>query len=273
MTLPFFKDCPRRTLDDELLLGRFMVEEWLGALMMSYNRDSYEQRSGYMAQVHVPGHVFQSLVWWALQALPDEILVGIDIDPNQPHKPQVDEYFSGDEVHGNLFQGQGYVISEAHIVNRGDSYSVHHLPEDWTDDMFSSQRGSRAGRFTHWLHTHPNAPAIPSGPDADAAQETSGIDMILGLRFSPEGPLPWFDDVEGTRRSMKAVGKENTPRKRSFFARHRLPVLGKAPSGHSIHEIQLIGFHKSGHGVNIVFVDEHGWPYGWDMETEGLDSV
>jgi hypothetical protein len=72
---------------------------------------------------------------------------------------------------------------------------------------------------------------------------------------------------------MKAEGEKNAPRKRSFFARHRLPVLGKAPSGHSIHEIQLIGFHKSGHGVNVVFVDENGWPYGWDMDTEGLQPV
>ena len=98
------------------------------------------------------------------KALPDEILVGIDIDAERPHRREVDAYFEGDEVHDRLFQGQGYVIKEAHIVNRGDSYSVHHLPEDWTDDMFSADRGSRAGRFTHWLHTHPNAPAIPSGP-------------------------------------------------------------------------------------------------------------
>lgn len=241
-----------------------MVEAWLVKLMQGYNHESYEQRAGYLAQVHMPGNVFQSLIWWALQSLPDEILVGIDIDAERPHRVEVEHYFSGDEVHNQLFQGQGYTIKEAHIVNRGDSYSVHHLPEDWTDDMFSADRGSRAGRFTHWLHTHPNAPAIPSGPDADAAQETTGIDMILGLRFSPEGPLPWFDDVEGTRRSMKALGEEKKPRKRSFFARHALPVLGKAPSGHSIHEIQLIGFHKSGVGVNIIFVDDAGLPYGWD---------
>ena len=172
-------------------------------------------------------------------------------------------------MHNRLFQGQGYVIKEAHIVNRGDSYSVHHLPEDWTDDMFSADRGSRAGRFTHWLHTHPNAPAIPSGADADAAQETQGIDMILGLRFSPEGPLPWFDDVEGTRRTLKST-EDKKPRKRSFFARHALPVLGRAPSGHAIHEIQLIGFHKSGVGVNIVFVDDEGYPFGWDRTTAQL---
>ena len=248
------------------MFGKIMVEAWLEDLMTSYNRDSHAQRGGYLAQVHMPGDVFQSLVWWALQALPDEILVGIDIDGDRPHRTEVNAYFEGDEVHDRLFQGQGYVIKEAHIVNRGDSYSVHHLPEDWTDDMFSADRGSRAGRFTHWLHTHPNAPAIPSGADADAAQETQGIDMILGLRFSPEGPLPWFDDVEGTRRTLKST-EEKKPRKRSFFARHALPVLGRAPSGHAIHEIQLIGFHKSGVGVNIVFVDDDGFPYGWDVAT------
>jgi hypothetical protein len=113
------------------------------------------------------------------------------------------------------------------------------------------------------LHTHPNAPAIPSNADADAAQETSGVDMILGLRFSPEGPLPWFDDVEGQRRTMgdaaKVVNKSGKKR-RSFFARNSLPVLGLAPSGHKIHELQLIAFHKSGVGINVVLVDEEGHP-------------
>jgi hypothetical protein len=80
--------------------------------------------------------------------------------------------------------------------------------------------------------------------------------------------LPWFDDVEGPRRTLNSTEKK--PRKRSFFARHTLPVLGRAPSGHAIHEIQLIGFHKSGVGVNIVFVDEAGFPYGWDQQTAQL---
>ena len=241
-----------------------MVEAWLEALMKGYNRVSIEQREGYMAQVHLPGEVFQSLVWWALQALPDEILVGLDVDEHRRHRPEVEAAFSGESVHDRLFEGQGHLIKEAHIVNRGDSYSVHHLPEEWTDGMFSANRGSRAGRFTHWLHTHPNAPAIPSGPDADAAQETTGVDMILGLRFSPEGPLPWFDDVEGIQRSLATEPAPKVKRKRSFFARHQLPVLGKAPTGHSIHDIQLIAFHKSGHGVNVVFVDDEAYPHGWD---------
>lgn len=255
-------------------MPRAMVESWLVELMTTYNEESYTGREAYTAQVHLPGEVFESLVWWALQALPDEILVGLDIDAETPHVEEVDVAFSAQECTSNLFQGQGYRIKEAHIVNRGDSYSVHHLPEDWTDDMFSSSRGSRAGRFTHWLHTHPNAPAIPSGADADAAQETAGIDMILGLRFSPEGPLPWFDDVEGQRRRVgkEAVAQPTKARRRSFFQRPQLPVLGVAPSGHKIHEIQLIAFHKNGLGVNVVLVDEEGYPYGWSQFNDHATS-
>ena len=140
--------------------------------------------------------------------------------------------------------------------------------------MFSSDRGSRAGRFTHWLHTHPNAPAIPSEADADAAQETLGVDMILGLRFSPEGPMPWFNDVEGTRRRL---GEEAKPlkskkmKRRIFRSNQNLSVIGVAPSGHKIHEIQLIAFHKSGLGVNVILVNEKGIPYGWDKLQKSVD--
>ena len=66
------------------MFGKIMVEAWLEDLMTSYNRDSHAQRGGYLAQIHMPGGVFQSLVWWALQSLPDEILVGIDIDGERP---------------------------------------------------------------------------------------------------------------------------------------------------------------------------------------------
>jgi len=227
-------------------------------------------RHAYAAQLHVPGAIFRDLVIWALQSLPDEILVGLDVDGERKNIEEVEVAFEGQEHVSNLFGGQGYVIKEAHVVNRGDSFSVHHLPEEWTDDLFSGQRGSRAGRFTHWLHTHPNAPAIPSGADTDAAQETTGVDMILGLRFSPEGPLPWFDDVDGTRRSL---GTEHvTTTKRSWFSRKELPVLGVAPTGHSIHDIQLIAFHKSGLGVNVLLIDESGYPYGWDEFLQAESS-
>jgi hypothetical protein len=240
-----------------------MVEQWLVDLMASYNAESLAKKEQYSAQVHMRGHLFEELVWWALQALPDEILVGLDVDSKSANRLDVETKYRSFSHRRNLFQGQGYIINEARIVNRGDSYSVHHLPEEWTDGLFSGDRGSRAGRFTHWLHTHPNAPAIPSNADADAAQETNGIDMILGLRFSPEGPLPWFDDVEGQRRTMgdaAKVVKKAGKKRRSFFARNSLPVLGVAPSGHKIHELQLIAFHKSGAGINVILVDEEGHP-------------
>ncbi len=239
--------------------------------MGSYNLESYDSRNSYAAQLHMPGEIFQDLVWWALKSLPDEILVGLDIDFNQQQNQQVDELFSSTQQVEGLFQGQGYLINEAHIVNRGDSYSVHHLPEDWTDDIFAPSRGARAGRFTHWLHTHPNAPAIPSGADADAAQETPGIDLILGLRFSPSGPLPWFDDVEGKRRILGAEAKpKQVNRRNGIWQQSDLPVVGVAPSGHLIHEVQLIAFHKTGLGVNVIFTDENNLPYGWQSINDKI---
>ena len=249
-----------------------MVEAWLEGIMASYNQESYEARDSYAAQLHMPGEIFQDLVWWALKSLPDEILVGLDIDFNQRQNPEVDDLFASTQQVDGLFQGQGFMINEAHIVNRGNSYSVHHLPEDWTDDIFAPSRGARAGRFTHWLHTHPNAPAIPSGADADAAQETSGVDLILGLRFSPSGPLPWFDDVEGKRRIL---GKEATSNRtinsnRGSSKHNDLPVVGIAPSGHVIHEVQLIAFHKTGLGVNVIFTDDNNLPYGWNSLHQEL---
>tara|TARA_B100000282_G_scaffold79974_1_gene55516 strand:- start:1703 stop:2452 length:750 start_codon:yes stop_codon:yes gene_type:complete len=248
-----------------------MVESWLEEIMGSYNLESYDSRNSYAAQLHMPGEIFQNLVWWALKSLPDEILVGLDIDFNQQQNQQVDELFSSAQQVEGLFQGQGYLINEAHIVNRGDSYSVHHLPEDWTDDIFAPSRGARAGRFTHWLHTHPNAPAIPSGADADAAQETPGVDLILGLRFSPSGPLPWFDDVEGKRRILGAEAKpKQVNRRTGIWQQSDLPVVGVAPSGHLIHEVQLIAFHKTGLGVNVIFTDENNLPYGWQSINDKI---
>ena len=249
-------------------VGDTVVEKWLESIMKSYNGDSLDAKDSYVAQLHFPGKLFQDIVWWALQALPDEILIGLDIDQGRPHNLEVETIYKSQSHIDNLFQGQGYVVSEAHIVNRGDSYSVHHLPEDWTDDIFAPSRGARAGRFTHWLHTHPNAPAIPSGADADASQETTGVDLILGLRFSPEGPLPWFDDVEGKRRILGDSADANIkPKKRGFslFGNKGLPVIGVAPSGHKIHEIQLIAFYKSGLAVNVIFIDDSGVPYGWNL--------
>ena len=77
--------------------------------------------------------------------------------------------------------------------------------------------------------------------------------MILGIEFTPEGPLPWFDDVDGVRRPL---GNEWEGGERQ--------VLGIAPTGHLIHGLELVAYHRSGQGINVVFVDQDGLPYGWD---------
>lgn len=234
--------------------------------MVAYNTASIERRDGYAAQLHVDGRVILDVLRWCFESLPDEVLVGMDPHPDRHHRPEVESMFRGRDEEVGLFAGQGYIVNEARIVNRGDSYSVHHLPEDWTDDIFAPDRGVRGTRFTHWLHTHPNAPAIPSGADADAAQETIGVDLILGVSFSPEGPLPWFDDVEGERRPF-GEAPQAAPTRGRWFGRGSRPILGIAPTGHRIHGLELIAFHRRGLGVNVVLVDDEGWPHGWPFTS------
>lgn len=118
---------------------------------------------------------------------------------------------------------------------------------------FPEDRGVRGGRFTHWIHTHPNAVAIPSGADAEAAQWTEGCDMILGVRYSPEGVLPWFDDVEGARRRL-------TPEEVVEQGDSDSPYLGRSVTGHRIHGLEIIAFHRTGLGVNLILTDREGRP-------------
>jgi proteasome lid subunit RPN8/RPN11 len=218
-----------------------MVSEWLTEALAIYNDESHHKREEYVGQVHFPASILEQILEWAFKSLPDEILVGLDVGLEK-NLSTVEIDFKGDNEKTNLFAGQGYRINEAKMVNRGDSFSVHHLPEEWTDEVFGTDRGPRAGRFTHWLHTHPNCPAIPSEQDADAAQSTDGVDLILGIQFSPQGPLPWFDGVEGERRIIGDNRKK----------------LGRAITGHNIHSLELIAFHKAGLGINVVFVDHDG---------------
>jgi proteasome lid subunit RPN8/RPN11 len=220
-----------------------MVSDWLADAIAIYNDESHNRREEYVAQVHFPARILEDILEWAFKALPDEILVGLDVSELR-NLPEIEVEFQGEKQRKNLFAGQGYRINEAAMVNRGDSYSVHHLPEEWTDEVFGSDRGPRAGRFTHWLHTHPNCPAIPSEADASAAQSTDGVDLILGIEFSPEG-------------ERRVIGE-----KKSWFSRKdKRKVLGVAPTGHRIHSLELIAFHKAGLGVNVVFVNDEGIAY------------
>ena len=218
-----------------------------------YNEHSLDSRDDYPAILLMPIDTLSTILEWTFQSLPDEILVGMDPDPDIPHPSGVDDMFCGCDYSEGLFAGQGFVLGPPHLVNRGDSYSVHHVPEEWVDGVLSEDRGVRGGRFTHWIHTHPNAVAIPSGADAEAAQWTEGCDMILGVRYSPEGVLPWFDDVEGARRRL-------TPEEVVEQGDSDSPYLGRSVTGHRIHGLEIIAFHRTGLGVNLILTDREGRP-------------
>jgi hypothetical protein len=249
-----------------------LVDDWLSSALADYNQVSFDKRDSYSALIQIPGKLLVELLSWCFQSLPDEILVGMDVDPQRQVIPEVSELFLGAESRADMFAGQGYTIGEAKVVNRGNSMTVHHLPEEWTDEIFGADRGPRGGRFTHWLHTHPNCPAIPSSADAAAAQWTEGVDMILGVEFSPEWGAPWVEGVEGERRMVAGTKRSEPEQGGSWFrrrmARGNRPVLGKAVTGHSIHGIELIAFHRTGVGINVIFVDDDDLPYGWPFTTE-----
>tara|TARA_B100000941_G_C28471268_1_gene536543 strand:- start:612 stop:1376 length:765 start_codon:yes stop_codon:yes gene_type:complete len=251
-----------------------MVEPWLVDAAVAYNRQSLEQKDGYVGLILLPIEHLETVLNWSFQSLPDEILVGFDPNQNLPHNQEIHDFFIGSDHREELHQGEGLVLGEPHLVNRGDSFSVHHIPEEWVDDIFAQERGGRGSRFTHWLHTHPNAVAIPSSADADAAQWTSGVDMILGIQFSPSGPLPWFDEVDGVRRPLQpeeaarradysdSSGRRGWARVRR--TREEKQIIGRASTGHRIHGLELISFHRTGVGINVVLVDNEGVPIGWD---------
>ncbi len=241
-----------------------MVASWLVDAATSYNQSSLENRDSYSAFVLLPVRHLETILNWAFKALPDEILIGFDPLDTMQIDAEVIEACCGAEHDGDLFAGQGFVIGEPHLVNRGNSFSVHHVPEEWMDDLFSNNRGSRGARFTHWMHTHPNCVAIPSEADADAAQHTDGVDMILGIEFShPDGSVFWFDDVEGVRRPLKPPARSW----RRWGRRRQRTVLGRSSTGHRIHGLELIAYHRTGVGINVLLVDDEGTPHGLNMDS------
>ncbi|MDG1533077.1 MAG: hypothetical protein P8Q35_01345 [Candidatus Thalassarchaeaceae archaeon] len=221
-----------------------MIHPWLIQAAKEYNAESLKNKDSYAAVLLIPVENLDTIIDWTFKSLPDEILVGMDPNHQYPNPNEVEEKYSGVQREVNLFEGQGYVLGEPHLVNRGDSFEVHHVPEEWVDEFFSDERGLRGGRFTHWLHTHPNAPALPSEADADASQWTDGTDMILGIRFFPEGFLPWFEDIGGVRRSLTDLDGTG--------------AIGRARTGHLIRGLEIICYHRSGLGVNLVITNNEG---------------
>ncbi|MEC9458313.1 MAG: hypothetical protein VYD27_05030 [Candidatus Thermoplasmatota archaeon] len=230
-----------------------MAEDWLEAAATIYNRDSFEQRERYATHLLIPMEVLRTVMRWSMEAIPDEVLIGLDYDSEKPNPESVESFFGPAKT---VFAGYGFLLGEPHIVNVGDSFSVHHVPEEWTDRVFSEERGARGSRFASFLHSHPNAYAHPSRADAEAAQWTEGVEMILGIRFSPAPMgLEWFDEEDGHRRDLRPDSEED------------LPILTRV-AGRSIHAFELIGYTRNGAGVNLLITTEDGEPIGIEIPEQ-----
>ena len=175
----------------------------------AYNLDSYEQRNRYSTHLLIPIETMRTVIQWSMESIPDEVLIGFDPDTERPNPKEVEDVFGPPQ---STFSGYGYLLGAPHIINVGASYSVHHVPEEWTDGVFSEERGARGSRFASFLHSHPNAYARPSEADAEASEWTEGVEMILGVRFSPAPlGLEWYDDEESHRRDLKTDHEGGLP--------------------------------------------------------------
>ena len=113
-----------------------MVEPWLLDAAVAYNRQSFEQKDGYVGLILLPIEHLETVLNWSFQSLPDEILVGFDPNQNLPHNQEIHDFFIGSDHREELHQGERLVLGEPHLVNRGDSFSVHHIPEEWVTMYF-----------------------------------------------------------------------------------------------------------------------------------------
>jgi len=229
------------------------MRDWLLGAAEAYNLDSYEQRERYSTHLLIPIETMRTVIRWSMESIPDEVLIGFDPDPGRPNPEGVEEVFGPVQT---TFSGFGYLLGDPHIVNVGDSYSVHHVPEEWTDGVFSEERGARGSRFASFLHSHPNAYAHPSEADAEAADWTEGVEMILGVRFSPAPlGLEWYDEEESHRRDLSPEQEGE------------MPVLARV-AGRKVHGFELIGYLRNGEGVNILITEDDGVPIGLELSSD-----
>ena len=123
------------------------MSDWLIDASREYNLQSLEQRDSYAGVVFIPVETLSQVLDWSFQSLPDEILVGLDIDTSKAFDRELISKYTGSMFEPSLFAGQGMFVGEPHLVNRGDSYEVHHVPEEWVDGLFSENSLLREGRY------------------------------------------------------------------------------------------------------------------------------
>ena len=93
----------------------------------------------------------------------------------------------------------------------------------------------------------------PSQADADAAEWTEGVELILGVMIKdPPVGLEWYEQ-EGVHRRRLGLDPDGD-----------LPVLARV-AGRKILGFELVGYIRSGLGCNILITDEEGSPIGLDL--------
>ena len=73
------------------LLNRYMVDEWLVKSAHKYNKQSLENKDGYPAFILMPITTLERIINWTFESLPDEILVGIDPNPEIKNPKEIDD--------------------------------------------------------------------------------------------------------------------------------------------------------------------------------------
>ena len=64
------------------LLIRLMVDEWLVKSAQKYNKQSLDDKDSYPAIILMPITTLEKIINWTFRSLPDEILIGIDPNPD-----------------------------------------------------------------------------------------------------------------------------------------------------------------------------------------------
>lgn len=146
-------------------------------LAADFNGWSLEHRDDFASQAFLDLETLRRIIRWGLDRLPNEILVGIDYGDREVPPETLEATRSANQKQG-LFGGFGRIMDAPELVNEGSEESVQHVPSEW---LIHRKRA-----WDNFLHTHPNAPAMPSRADANAVQSSYGIDMILGLWFKGE---------------------------------------------------------------------------------------
>ena len=147
---------PIASVASNAALQRQSMGDWLLEAATAYNRDSYEQRDRYASHLLIPGddtdgHPMEHGVDTGRG--PDRVRP--EPRASQPRTGGVQllgacwaSHTVGHSVHhaGEVLGLRVSVLGEPHIVNVGDSYSVHHVPEEWTDGGVLGGEGARGSR-------------------------------------------------------------------------------------------------------------------------------